>query len=201
MAKSVFTKNKLKIFFICLLIFAVLSIGVAVGTYYYFGHSISGKDLTDGLDSKLKLGNSFTINDVIKQGKYNYAWLNSDNVDVKVYATNSEGGSYVTTEVLAFDDDSRTFAVIGTANGYIEFIYKADSTINFSVPYTSSFVSSDTNSILAENYSNIVEDGIITSSELNSVEVLTLKDKVSVDLADFLILKSLRLKTILMLSL
>lgn len=184
MAKSVFTKNKLKIFFIFLLIFAVLSVGVAVGAYYYFGHPISGKDLTDEFDSKLKLGGSFTVDEIIEHEKYDYVWLNSDNVEVKVYATNSEGASYETTEVLAFDGNG-TFTVIGTASGYIKFLNKFDSTISFSVPYTSSFVSSDTNGILAENYPNIVEDGVITSSELDLVEVLTLKDKVSVDLADF----------------
>lgn len=185
MAKSVFTKNKLKGFFIFLSIFAILSVGVAVGVYLYFGHSVEGQGLTDGFDGKLKLGSSFTVDNVIEHEKYNYAWLASDNVMVNVYATDNEGGSAVTTEVLDYDDGSRTFAVVGTASGYIEFIYKLDSTIRFSVSYTSSFVSNDTTVILSENYPNIVEDGVVTSSELDSVEVLTLQDKVSVDLADF----------------
>lgn len=192
MAKSVFTKNRLKAFFIFLLVVAIVSVGAAIGLYYYFGHSVPGDDITEGLDDKLKLGRSFTVEDVIEQEKYNYAWLSSDNVEVEVYATNKSGESNVTREVLAYDIENRTFTVVGIATGYIKFISDFDSTINFSVSYVSSFISKDTESILFENYSNIVEDEVITCSELLSVEVLTISNKGNVDLADFVKFSNLK---------
>lgn len=192
MAKSVFTKNKLKVFFIFLLVAAIMSVGAAIGLYYYFGHSIPGGDITEGLNDKLKLGSSFTVEDIIEEEQYNYAWISTDNIEVEVYATNKMGESDATKEVLAYDSESRTFTVIGVASGYIKFISTFDSTINFSVPYVSSFFSNDTESILSENYSNIVEDEIITYSELLSIEVLTLSDKNDVDLADFVKLSNLK---------
>ena len=152
MAKSVFTKNKLKVFFIFLLVAAIMSVGAAIGLYYYFGHSIPGGDITEGLNDKLKLGSSFTVEDIIEEEQYNYAWISTDNIEVEVYATNKMGESDATKEVLAYDSESRTFTVIGVASGYIKFISTFDSTINFSVAYVWSFFSNDTESILAENY-------------------------------------------------
>ncbi len=185
MAKSVFTRSKLKVFFIFLLIFAVLSMGAAIGAYYYFGHSFDGKELEEGIGDKLKLGNSFTIDDIAEAEGYKYKWLTSGNVEIEIYSINKNNESEKTDEILTFNGDTKAFTVVGVSKGYIKFINNLDSTINLTVPFTSSFVSNDTETILAENYANYIEDEVVLASEISGVEVLRFEDKTTVDLADF----------------
>lgn len=192
MAKSVFTKNKLKVFFIFLLVAAIMSVGAAIGLYYYFGHSVPGRDVTDGLGDKLSYGGSFTVEDIIEEEQYNYAWIKSDDIIVEVYATNKENDSILTKEILQYTKEDRTFNVIGVSQGYIKFINAFDETVNFGVPFTTRFKSNDTQSLITENYPQFAEDGVFTQSELEEVEIIRFENVASADLNDFKLLKNLK---------
>ncbi len=192
MAKSVFTKNKLKVFFIFLLVAAIMSVGAAIGLYYYFGHSVPGGDITEGLGDKLSYGGSFTVEDIIEEEQYNYAWIKSDDIIVEVYAKNKENDSILTKEILQYTKEDRTFNVIGVSQGFIKFINGFDETVNFCVPFTTKFKSNDTKLLLTENYPQFIEDGIFTQSELQEVEIIRFENVASADLNDFKLLKNLK---------
>ena len=64
MAKRVFTKVNLGIYFIFLLAFAIISVGAAIGVYNYFGHSLPSNDVTQKLEDKLTYGSSVTVDEV-----------------------------------------------------------------------------------------------------------------------------------------
>ncbi len=193
MAKSIFTKyNKIYLFFMLLAVLALLSLGTAVGVSLYFGHPVDGTDITPYLKNKLRLGGSFTEAEVLEKAKYEYGWAHAENAIVEVYAVNEAGEDVLTEEILSFNAQTRRFTVVGVAEGYIKFINTFDNSVSFSVPYSTDFKSKDTRSILEENYATLSADGIVAATELAQIEALTLQNKTTVDLADFIKLINLK---------
>lgn len=192
MTKISFEKNSFKAFFIFLLAVAVVSAGVAIGMYFYFGHAMPGQDLTEGLSDKLSYGGSFSLDDILEEEQYNYGWIKSNDVKVEVYAINDKDESILTQELLTYSENDRTFKVVGVSRGTIKFISAVDSTVNFSVPFTTKFKSSDTVAILKENYPSIGEDQIFTSAELQDVNLIYVENRSSVDFNDIKLLEGLK---------
>ncbi len=184
MSKSVFTKNKLKIFFIFLLSAVLLAIGAAVGLYYHFGHALADSEPSEEMRGKMLYGNSFTVQELVDDTQYPYAWLSAKTTQVEVYANNEQGESVLTTDVLSFDAATRSFCVIGVGEGKIRFVDGFDKTVTHSVPFKTAFRSVDTLTLLGENYPQFFDDGIIDASELASMQFLTVRDMQSIDLAD-----------------
>ena len=182
MVQGVFTKSNRRVFLIVLLIVALVSIGAAVGSFLFFGRSVDGNDLTEGFGSKLSYGNSFSLKDITEEEEYKYEWINANGVDVKVYALNADGESVETDGILAYSKEDHSFEVIGVSSGTIRFTSVLDDTVTFSVSFTTSFASPDTEEILAENYPHFFEDGIITRSELMEIRSLRIESRSSVDL-------------------
>lgn len=185
MAKSVFTKHKLMRYFVFLIVVAVISVGVAIGCYLYFGHSAESQGATDDFNDKLLLGKTFTTTDLIKDQDYNYGWIKSDDVVVEVYSVDSNGEEELSTEILSYNVSSCEFNVIGVAKGKIKYINNFDASVNFTVPFETEFASSDTMAIIQENYPQFLDDGIVTESEIKDITVISLRNKLSVNLADF----------------
>lgn len=192
MAKIGFKKNNFKAFFIFLLIITVISAGMAIGLYCYFGQSIPGDDITEGFGDKLSYGSSFSLADIVEEEQYNYAWINSDDIIVEVYAINNENEEVLTEEILAYSTEERTFKVVGVSKGIIKFINGFDETVNFSVPFTTKFKSDDTNALLTDNYPQFIEDGVFTQSELSDIQIIRINKFASVDLNDFKLFESLK---------
>ncbi len=185
MANSIFTNNKkIKVYFICIAVIAVISLAAAVGSYFYFGRLVDGKDLNNNLEHRLYLGGTFTLSEVAKKEKYEYAWLSDGGVEVEVYAKDGEEESKLNNELLSYDYDTQTFTVIGIGEGYIRFNSKFDYTVSFSVPFTTKFSSVITEVVLKENYPAIYDDGMVLSSELSAIKSLVLQDKTNVDFSD-----------------
>lgn len=196
MSKSVFTKNKLKIFFIFLLSALLLAIGAAVGLYYHFGHALADSEPSEEMRGKMLYGNSFTVQELVDDTQYPYAWLSANATQVEVYAKNEQGESVLTTEVLSFDIETRTFRVVGVGEGVIRFIDAFDKTVTHGIPFKTSFRSADSLALLSENYPQFLDDGIIGEQELAAMQYLTLRDMQSVDLADAALWTGLKKLTI-----
>ena len=192
MAKIGFKKSNFKAFFIFLLIAAIVSVGVAIGIYYYFGHSMPGDDITEGLSDKLTYGNSFSLEDILEEEQYNYAWIKSDDIIVEVYATNNKNENVLTEEVLVYSKNDRSFKVVGVSTGVIKFTSGVDKTVNFSVPFTTKFKSGDTKGLLTDSYPLFAEDGIFAESELRDVQLIRVENLSSVDLNDFKLFENLK---------
>ncbi len=192
MAKRVFTKVNLGIYFIFLLAFAIISVGAAIGVYNYFGHSLPSNDVTQKLEDKLTYGSSVTVDEVLKDEACDYDWITADDVIIEVFSTNNKGESELTQEVLEYSKEDGMFKVVGVASGMIKFTSGFDDTVNFTVTFTTKFKSSDTKELLESNYSNFAEDGIFTKTELSQVETIIISNKPSVDLMDFELLTNLK---------
>ena len=192
MAKRVFTKVNLGIYFIFLLAFAIISVGAAIGVYNYFGHSLPSNDVTQKLEDKLTYGSSVTVDEVLKDEACDYDWITADDVIIEVFSTNNKGESELTHEVLEYSKEDGTFKIVGVASGMIKFTSGFDDTVNFTVTFTTKFKSSDTKELLESNYSKFAEDGIFTKTELSQVETIIISNKPSVDLMDFELLTNLK---------
>lgn len=186
MSKSVFTKNRIKGFFVFLVIAAVVTIGVSVGLGFYFGHSVAGKDLDEGnLKDKLKYGESFTFEEIIEQQNYKFEWIKQDGVKTEVFAYDEQEKPFSTTEVLEYSAKEQTFKVVGVAKGFIRFSNALDDTVSFSVPFETSFSSDDTAAVLKENYPDKFANDIFLRTAIESVGIITFNDKQKIDLTDF----------------
>ena len=187
MAKSVFTKNKLLIFFIVFIVVTVISLCVALGCYFYFGHQFDATNLSEyeNFDDKLTLGNSFTVDDIMEAQGYNYSWVKASDVEVEIYAINSSEEYFICGNILNYDKSKKSFDVIGVSQGQIVFKNMADSSINLTVPFQTCFAQPDTENIIKSNYPHMFDDGIIDSEEVKEVRELTFETVQTYDISDF----------------
>lgn len=195
MAASQFTKRKVKLFVFILVLVAVLSAAAAIGLHFYIGHKFDAADLNENLDDKLKLGSSFTVDEILESEKYTYSWIKSSDIDVKIFALSSdEDEEYAENNgILSYSSAENSFTVIGVAKGKILFSNAVDSSINLEIPFQTKFSSEDTSSIITSinNYPSLLDDGILTSEEIEGIKKLQIYDAQTVDFADFTFLTSL----------
>ena len=70
MAESQFTKKKIKLFLVVLVLVAILSVGMGVGFYFYYGHAVDASDISVSLQDRMKIGASFTVDDILESEGY-----------------------------------------------------------------------------------------------------------------------------------
>ncbi len=200
MAKSQFTKRKIKFFVIILILVANLAFAAGVCNHFYFGHYVKASDISDSLTDQLSVGSSFTIKDILKIEKYSYGWMKSDvNVEILVNNPNydenksdsKEEKYIVSKDILSYNAKTRTFKVCGIGAGIIDFKNPLDSSINLQVPFKTKFAIEDTGIILKDNYSKFFDDNLITQGEIASVEELRITTSRSYDVGEFYIFPNL----------
>ena len=187
MAKSEFTKRNSFKYFIFLLVLAIITIGATIGSYFYFGRTFEATNLSEytNFQSKLNLGENFTLDNILEAEKYNYSWIKSTNTNVEVYALNNEDEYIKTSNILSYSEKDKTFGVIGISKGKIVFESSIDSSINVTIPFETKFSKSDTNLILKENYPQFYDDEIIDADELSLVTEITMSSSLVHDVSDF----------------
>ncbi|MCH5157420.1 MAG: InlB B-repeat-containing protein [Clostridiales bacterium] len=196
MAKSQFTKKKIRLFVVILIVVAVASLAVGVGIHFYIGHHFDATDISAQLGDKLNIGSSFTVEDIIESENYSYGWVKS-NVNVEVLIANPEYNSndesseqeeyIVTQDILDYDAATHTFTVVGIAQGTIVISNPVDASIKLEVPFKTKFASVDTERILKDedNYPSFYDDGCLTRDEIAGITTLKIKNNARVDMADF----------------
>lgn len=195
MAESQFTKRKIKLFLIILIIVAALSAAAAIGLHFYVGHNFDSTSLNEHIDDKLKLGSKFTIDDILEGEKYTYSWVKSSDINVSVLAlSENEDEGYSENEgILSYSSSNGEFTVIGIAKGKILFSNAIDSTISLELPFQTKFASKDTERIITSknNYPGLLDDDILTAEEIKYITKLQIEDTQAIDFADFIYLPSL----------
>lgn len=200
MAESQFTKRKFKLFLIILILVAAISVAAGAGLHFYIGRYVEADGIADSLSESMKLGSSFTVDDVIESENYPYGWMKSQ-VSVSVLAktsapaAKSEDGAEEyspTQELLEYDPETRTFTVCGAGNGIIEFNNPLDSSVTFQVPFTTKFASEDTALILEQNYPEFFADGIVGKGEIAAVEEVSLTAPRLYDVGEFALFSNFR---------
>lgn len=187
MAKSVFTKHKLIRYFIFLFVIAIVTVGAAIGCYLHFGHAVNSSGFTEDFKDKLFVGKSFSTEDVLKDQEYKFNWIRSSDVEVIVYVNTIKDGvesEEANTEILNYKSDAKTFEVCGVASGYIVFQNNLDISVNLHVPFATKFINDDTNIVLRENNPEFFDDGIVTSSEIQSVKELRFTNAGTYNISD-----------------
>ena len=177
MAKSVFTKTKLSVYFVILFLVVLLSAGAAVGCYFYFGRNVESEGVKESFEDNLVLGRSFTVEELLRDQEYDYGWITSGTAKVSVYVkkTQSEEESYfLSDEILFYDEEKGTFTVRGVGEGYIDFRFVMDHSVGFVVPFETTFDKGDTEVILRENYPDFYLDGIVSYIEIDGVRSVRL---------------------------
>lgn len=192
MAESQFTKKKIKLFLVVLVLVAILSVGMGVGFYFYYGHAVDASDISVSLQDRMKIGASFTVDDILESEGYKYGWMRSD-VEVTVLVENAaydeqdetSGEEYIPTQgILDYNDGTRTFTVCGVGAGIIDFRDPFDSSVSLQVPFRTHFDNGDTSEILEENYPELFEDGFVAKEEFDEVTELRLTTVRAYDVAE-----------------
>lgn len=162
-------KKTVKLFVILLVATVLISAASAVFIHYYFGHEKNGYS-TD-FNSTLQVGSKVTLGELVKDQNYDYRWISSDKVDIRIYVYH-EGIGYAEEDgILSYDKDTRTFSVNGVSQGKLEFTSTVDSTVKYVMPYQTIF----------KNYAvwNMVEKECASSAFVKE-KVVTLADMATI---------------------
>ena len=162
-------KKTVKLFVILLVATVLISAVSAVFIHYYFGHEKNGYS-TD-FNSTLQVGSKVTLGELVKDQNYDYRWISSDKVDIRIYVYH-EGIGYAEEDgILSYDKDTRTFSVNGVSQGKLEFTSTVDSTVKYVMPYQTIF----------KNYAvwNMVEKECASSAFVKE-KVVTLADMATI---------------------
>ena len=194
MSDSQFTKRRFGLFICLLLVFVLAGAATGIAMHFYVGNATENGNTGESMADYVKIGDTFTIDDIAEKEEYVYGWLKSDaKVTVEVITKDEDGNEkYVTAEdVLNYDEESRTFSVLGIGKGIIRFESTFDSSVNFSVEFNTRFAVDDTENILRENFPGFFDDGIVTNAEIDSVKSVTLSQKKNYDVSETTIFKNL----------
>ena len=133
MSDSQFTKRRFGLFICLLLVFVLAGAATGIAMHFYVGNATENGNTGESMADYVKIGDTFTIDDIAEKEEYVYGWLKSDvKVTVEVITKDEDGNEkYVTAEdVLNYDEESRTFSVLGIGKGIIRFESTFDSSVN-----------------------------------------------------------------------
>ncbi len=189
MTKSKTTAIAVRVLIIALLVALVLaSLAFAI----LYGNGSANERNASDISDKLVLGSSLTIEDIKSSLGYNHAGLDA-NDEIKIYSVDKDGERIENEEIIALSPDTRELSVVGVGKFVIKLTDTSlDSTASIEVELESHFSSKDTPVIIAECYEQMLSDGIISKSELQSIEELVISNRVLVDATDFCKLASLK---------
>ena len=163
--------------------------GVAAITYYKTDakkeHPIIAKNLAESISIK-----EFSTHQNIK-----YRWISDCQFSIVTKAFDKESDEYVTKDnLVTFDKKNKTFTFKSVCNGEMTLVSDFDSTINYTVNFTTKFKSADVENLLKKQYSEFFDDGVVTRQELKSVTALDIitEDIETVNVDDFSFLTSLK---------
>ena len=163
--------------------------GVAAITYYKTDakkeHPIIAKNLAE----------SMSIKEFSAQQNIKYRWISDCQFSIATKAFDKESDGYVTKDnLVTFDKKNKTFTFESVCNGEMTLVSDFDSTINYTVNFTTKFKSADVENLLKKQYSEFFDDGVVTRQELKSVTALDIitEDIETVNVDDFSFLTSLK---------
>ncbi|MBQ8739642.1 MAG: InlB B-repeat-containing protein [Clostridia bacterium] len=188
------TKSKTTSAVVRVLVIVLLAVLVAVSLVFaiLYGNGSASEKNADDISDKLILGSSLTVEDIKASLGYNHAGLDA-NDEIKIYSVDKNGERIENEEIIALSPDTKELRVVGVGKFVIKLTDTSlDSTASIEAELESRFSSKDTPVIIAECYEQMLSDGIISKSELQTVEELVISNRVLVDASDFCNLPSLK---------
>ena len=185
---KILNKPRIKLFLVLLAITVVVAAIAGFAVNKIFGKPQEEKPINSFMPNELILGTSFTLDEVVEYMNYEPLWIQSDGIDVQLFAEKTSNNELVleeTDELITYSASDRTFKINGVGSGEIRIFSNIDKTVFIELPYETKFQSANTESILRENYPAFFNDNIVTSTEFNSIKEIKLPTANEVSLVDF----------------